>query len=80
MATTTNYTDLIGRQHSVTRYSKGEKLFYRTIIGEEIIVVVTGPGDPMEPGFTPVKVVTSSSRTYPQGRTFIASNVYLSAR
>jgi len=80
MATTTNYTDLIGRRHSVTRYSKGDKLTFRSLTGERVAVVATGPGDPMEPGFTPVKVTATRSRTYPRGHVFTTSNAWLSPR
>lgn len=80
MAHTTNYTDLIGRSHSVTRYAKGDKLTFHSLTGERVAVVATGPGDSMEPGFTPVKVTATKSRTYPRGHVFTASNAWLSTR
>lgn len=80
MAHTTNYTDHIGRKHSVTRYAKGDKLTFRSLTGERVAVVALGPGDPMEPNFTPVKVTATRSRTYPRGHVFTTSNAWLTAR
>lgn len=80
---TTTYKTLLGETRSVTRYEAGEELFYQSITAGTFRVVVTGPGHPMEPGFTPVKVTEAlnldgiTHRFYPVGREFISANEHL---
>ena len=82
MAHTTTYSDLIGREHSVTRYAAGDRLTYRSVNGITFTVVATGPGDPMVPNHTPVRVTSRSAARHgwKTGDTFVASNAWLTYR
>jgi hypothetical protein len=82
MAHTTEFTDHLGREHSVTRYEAGEKLTYQAINGIRFAVVATGPGQAMEPNYTPVRVTSRSVARYgwKTGDAFVASNAWLTPR
>jgi hypothetical protein len=63
----------------VVRYKKGDKLVYETFNGKRINVIAMGPGEPMEPGYTPVKVTARGKNASPfnTGDVTTVSNTWL---
>lgn len=66
----------------VVRYKKGDKLLYETIHGARIKVIAMGPGEPMEPNYTPVKVTARGKNAWPfdTGDVMTVSNNWLIVR
>jgi hypothetical protein len=72
-----------GVEHTdVVRYKKGDKFFYQTFNGKRIKVVAMGPGEAMEPGYTPVKVTARGKNASPfsTGDVTTVSNTWLFPR
>ena len=66
----------------VIRYKKGDKLTYETFRGGRIKVIAMGPGEAMEPGYTPVKVTSRGKNAWPfnTGDVMTVSNNWLTVR
>ena len=64
----------------IERIPTGTKCSYYLTNGSQLCVRIMGPGDPMEPGWQPVKILTRGSHLYRYGHVTTVPTAHLVPR